>query len=118
MIAALLLAVTLSELPPQRVPPGRCVAVLWSRAEPPLRIAMLDESARTLRLQLDGRTVDLAEQQPGRYVAPGLAVTVRLDRAERPGLTQGSVIEGGTLRLEPDGQDSQVVPIGGLAACY
>lgn len=118
MLSALLgLALVLQELPTQKLAPGRCVAFLWSRTMAPARIAMIDQTDNILRLRIDGKTVDLAQQSLGVYARPGLTVRVTLDLGERSGLSQGMVIDRGSLRIEPDGEDSQVLPVGGLSAC-
>ena len=35
----------LTELPPQKPVPGRCLSFLWVKTTPPLRLAMIDETA-------------------------------------------------------------------------
>jgi hypothetical protein len=113
----LLLALALGELPQQSVAPGRCVLFLWSRTEPPRRVAMVDESAATLRLMLDGKPMDLARIEPGRYAAGPLAATLSADFVDRPGMAPGSAIAEGALRLEQAGEDALVTPVGGLRSC-
>jgi len=107
----------LSELPTQKLSPGRCVTFLWTRTEPPLRIAMTDETARTLRVVHAGKLLDLAATGPMSYASSQLAISLDLDIQEREGMTDGAIINQGSLRLDEPGKDSIVVPVGGIRAC-
>lgn len=111
---------TLEELPTQKAMPGRCVTFLWTRNTPPLRIAMIDESAGTLRIKTNGKERDLARAAPAgvaRYADTELSITLNLDIEARDGLAGGAVVEQGSARIEQPGQDALVVPVGGIRAC-
>ena len=125
MIALVVLAAAgstilgLSELPTQPSDPGRCRTFLWLKREPPLRIAMIDESARTMRLAQGKRSFDIAETAPGRYEGQGYRITVRLEFGERPGITDGAVIDDGSMRIEPLAPNAMAmsIPVGGMRSC-
>ncbi len=107
-------ALSLGELPPQRLEPGRCVTFLWARTNPPRRVAMLTEAPQSLRVVHRRRLLDLA---PGAewmsFASPDLIVTLTVEFTDRAG---GSVAEG-ALRLEEPGKDVIVVPVTGLRHC-
>lgn len=107
----------LGELPPQRIAAGQCLTFLWTRTEPPLRIAMVDEKARTLRLARDGRVVDAARTAPGTYQLDALTIRLDLDLEQRPGLQDGNIVKNGTISLDQPGQDSVVMAVGGIRGC-
>lgn len=116
VLAAAVAALPFQELPAQKPEPGRCVLFLWTRAEPPLRIAMIDEKAKLLRVRIGGRQRDLPQSVAGRYGEADLSVTLDLDLGERPGLA-GAVVEQGALSLDRPDTDTLVVPVGGIRAC-
>ena len=111
------LALGLTQLPEQKLIPGRCVAFLWTRSETPVRIAMVDESAQFLRLARGRQILDIARVSPGIYAGHGMTVTLNLEFAERQGLTDGSLVESGVMRFDRPGQDSIALPVGGMRAC-
>ena len=117
LAALILLPFDLGELPQQTLQPGRCVMVLWTRTEPPRRVAMADETARTLRIVQAGKPVDLAATGEASYAGGGLTITLDLDMSQRGGVTDGAIIEQGAMRVEAAGRDSVVVPVGGIRAC-
>lgn len=110
-------ALGLTELPPQKLLPGRCVAFLWTRSETPTRLAMIDENARTLRMARGKQILDLPRVNPGVYAGHGMTVTINLEFAERQGLTNGALVEAGVMRFEVPGQESLSLPVGGMRAC-
>lgn len=126
MIGLALLSATLmglTELPPQAAAPGRCRVFLWTRSEPPLRIAMIDETARTMRLARGKQLLDLAETPPGVYGGHGYRIAANLAFAQGGQIQNGQIIESGALRIEqldasgaPAG-DTLVVPVGGMRGC-
>jgi hypothetical protein len=119
MILALLSLATLgvSQLPPQKLVPGRCVVFLWTRSETPVRFAMLDESARSLRIVRGKQQIDLPQTAPETYAGAGLSVSVRLEISERAGLTSGALVDSGVVRFDVPGKDSEAFPVGGIRAC-
>jgi hypothetical protein len=117
-VSSLLLLVAaglaLGELPPQPMPPGSgCAIFLWTRTEPPRRIAMISEQRGTVRISIQGQTVELARTGTGLFAGAG--VTVGLD-VSLDGDPSGAVA-GGVLRIMPDGQEEHVIPVGGLRGC-
>ncbi|WP_448581076.1 hypothetical protein [Thermaurantiacus sp.] len=117
---ALLAAATLglAELPPQALPPGSgCAIFLWTRGEPPRRIAMLAESRQTLRLMLDGRETELPRlPEPGAYGNASVQALLDLRLAAEPSLPAATMVTG-VLRLERAGGDELAIAVGGLRAC-
>lgn len=117
MIALLLLISMLAELPPQPMAPGQCLTFLWSRTEPPRRVAMIDERAGILRIMHDGKPLDLARTAPGAYAAGPLQARVDLQLQTHPDVTDARIVEQGTLRLEAPGEDMLLLSVGGLSGC-
>lgn len=118
-LAALLAATAdLAELPPQPFPPGSgCAIVLWTRGEPPRRIAMLAEARQTLRLVLDGRETELPRlPEPGAYGSAAVRVTLDVSLEPALGLPAANVASG-VLRLERPGADELAIAVAGLRAC-
>lgn len=121
MLAASVMGLT--ELPPQKPLPGRCLSFLWVKTSPPLRIAMIDETARTMRLRRGKQMLDIAEFAPGQYGGHGYRVTVVLDFAPSPGITNGAIIDSGSMRIEQlsadgtPGGEVMSFPVGGMRSC-
>lgn len=113
----------LTELPPQPEAPGRCRVFLWTRTEAPMRIAMIDESSQTMRLQKGtGRgkqMFDIAQYAPGQFGGHGYQLSVQLQFSSSGQIQNGAIIESGSMRIEQagGGGDSIVVPVGGMRGC-
>lgn len=107
----------LGELPAQQMAPGQCLTFLWTRTDPPLRIAMIDETARVIRLQRNGRVVDALRIGPGTYGLGDLTLRLDLDLESRQGLKDGNIVTGGTITVEQDGTDSVVMSVAGIRGC-
>lgn len=117
MLAASVMGLT--ELPPQKPIPGRCLSFLWVKATPPLRLGMIDETAKTMRLRKGKQMFDIAEIAPGKYTGHGYMITVVLDFAPSPGITNGAIIDSGSMRIEQTTPGGEVMsfPVGGMRAC-
>lgn len=115
--------VGLTELPPQAAAPGRCRIFLWTRTEAPIRIAMIDETSQTMRMQKGtGRgkqMFDIAQFAPGEFGGHGYRVAVRLEFAKGSQIQNGAVIESGSMRIEQTtpGGEAIVLPVGGMRGC-
>jgi hypothetical protein len=113
----------LTELPPQPAAPGRCRTFLWTRTEAPIRIAMIDESSQTMRMQKGtGRAkqmFDIAQFAPGEFGGHGYKVSVRLEFATGGQIQNGAIIESGSMRIEQTNGSGEaiVVPVGGMRGC-
>lgn len=109
----------LTELPPQKPIPGRCLSFLWVKTTPPLRIGMIDETAKTLRMRKGKQMFDIAEIAPGQYGGHGYLVKVVLDFAPSPGITNGAIIDSGSMRIEQTTPGGEVMslPVGGMRTC-
>ena len=126
MIAFLLLQALLGPIGTQELPRQGCAAYLWSLSEPRVLVAMA-EPAR-LRLQLDGKPLDLARTgmegaatlglaATTRYAAGPVSATVALTIVERPDVAGGALVPESTLTVERAGQDAVVTPVAGLVGC-
>lgn len=115
--AATLLGLT--ELPAQTLPAGRCYTFLWTRTAAPVRIAMLDETAQTLRLNKGKQMMDIARIGPGTFGGHGYIITLNLDFADQPAFANGTLIDAGSMRVElrAPGQESLAIPVGGIRSC-
>ena len=127
MIGMILQAV-LGAIGPQALPPTGCAAFLWSREATPRLVAMVGAEPGTLRLLLDGRAVQLPRTGAdgtvvrgvaavSHYSANGVGATVTLSALERPDLTDGALVGDATLTVEQAGQDTLIVPVGGMIGC-
>lgn len=116
----------LGAIGPQELPREGCAAYLWSLGEPRRLVAMAGPDR--LRLNLDGKAIDLprvaAEGAAGlglssttRYATAGLAATVSMAVTERPDIAKGGFVSDATLTLEPQGQDAVVAPVAGMVGC-
>lgn len=119
MLLAMLSAAAfgLTELPQQRLDVGQCLTFLWTRTEPTVRIAMIDEKAGTIRLMRNGQLADAPRIAPGRYQLDALTVRLDLDLEQPGGLTDGSIIRQGSISLDQPGAESVVIPVGGIRGC-
>lgn len=112
----------------QALPATGCAAYLWSAGERHVFVAMASAEPARLRLNIDGRTVDLARAEAGPAVSFGLPATAHyraegidagldLTIATDPSLTQGGTVPGGTVTLTRPGRDAVVTPVAGLVGC-
>lgn len=115
-------------LPRQTMPAQGCAAYLFSAGKDRVLVAMASAAPGTLRLALDGSVADHARGSQTGSVGYGFAaiteyrggdVIATLDLAvqTRKDLTQGAVVERGTLRIDRPGKDSIVLPVSGLIGC-
>lgn len=99
---------------------------MWSRSEPPVLVAMA--SAGGLRVQLDGKVVDLARTAAegaaarglpatSRYAGGDTAATLEMSAVERPDLSEGAVVPQAVLTVERAGKDAIIAPVAGLIGC-
>ena len=116
---ALAFALGKTELPSQKPVPGRCLSFLWVKTTPPLRLAMIDETARTMRMRKGKQMFDIAEIAPSQYGGHGYRVTVVLNYAPSPGITNGAIIDNGSMRIEQlqPGGEVMSFPVGGMRSC-
>ena len=123
LVAAATTILGLSELPPQAPAPGRCRTFLWTRTQQPVRIAMIDETSQTMRMQKgagrDKQMFDIAQFAPGQFGGHGYKVSVQLQFATGGQIQNGAIIESGSMRIEQTGGtgDTIVLPVGGMRGC-
>lgn len=120
MIISLLLAsiaADLTELPTQKLEPGSCATFLWTRTEPPKRIAMIDERNGSLRIQEGKKPRTLPQAGPSTYSDATVSITLDLDIERNPNLTDGALVQAGAMRIDrPDGS-SDILSVGGIRGC-
>lgn len=115
-------------LPPQSLPAQGCAAYLFSTGKTRMLAAMAGAEAGTLRLAINGSPTDLVRSgQSGsagygfaattQYVGAGFSATLDLSLQTRRDLTQGAMIDQGTLRLDRAGEDTIILPVAGLIGC-
>lgn len=143
MILALLLAVAqaaasspppsidglpIGGLPRQSLPARGCAAYLFTTGETRTLAAMATADPATLRLSLDGRTIDLPRAEGSGKAMLGLtaqtsfrsatvSATLDMTMEQRQGLSAGAAVPQATLRLDRPGGDSLVIPMAGLIGC-
>lgn len=134
MIALALLAAVAIEgtplgvLAPQALPAKGCAAYLFTGDGSKRFVAMASALDGTLRLVLDGATVDAARSgQSGaggygfaastEYRGAELTATLELTSAPRADLTSGAVVPSATLRIDRPGKDGVVAPLVGIIGC-
>lgn len=118
----------LSEVPQQRLRPGQCALVLWSKEQPPVRVLVAFNNPSLARVQIGKRTLDLpqvsrtgdsfygfAPQQ--RFEGGNIAIDLDLDIEPRKNLTQGALVPKGALYFSDSQGWSTVTSVGGLIAC-
>ncbi len=115
-------------LPRQAMPSEGCAAYLFSAGKTRALVAVASAAPGTLRLALDGNAADYARGTQAGSIGYGFAattayrggaVTATLDLTiqTRKDLTQGAVVERGTLRIDRQGKDTIVMPVAGLIGC-
>lgn len=120
--------VRLEELPPQRLSSGQCAMVLWSRAARPERLAMALSEPMVVRLQVNGRLIELPlVEREGRqvfghypnqrYADGNLSATLRVSFDLQQNLVGGAVARDGAIELVDRTGWTATVPVGGLVAC-
>ncbi|GAA4214930.1 hypothetical protein GCM10022253_08540 [Sphingomonas endophytica] len=115
-------------LPQQALPARGCAAYLFSTGTTRTLAAMATADPATLRLVLDGKTIDLPRtgatgaaqlglNAESVYRAGDVVATVQMTVELRQNLTAGAAVPVATLRLDREGRDTVVVPLAGLVGC-
>ena len=115
-------------LPQQALPARGCAAYLFSTGTTRVLAAMATADPATLRLVIDGRTVDLPRtgavgtallglNAESVYRGGDMVATVQMTIELRQNLTAGAAVPSATLRLDRQGRDSVVMPLAGLVGC-
>ncbi len=115
-------------LPRQAMPTQGCAAYLFSAGKDRVLVAMASAAPGTLRVALEGSPADYARgTQSGsagygfatttEYRGGDVSATLDLTIQTRKDLTQGAVVERGTLRIDRPGKDTIVLPVAGLIGC-
>ena len=128
LLAAAIDGTPLSVLAPQALPAKGCAAYLFSGDGSKRFVAMASAEAGTLRLVLDGATVDATRSsQTGasgygfaastEYRGEALTATLDLTSAPRSDLTAGAVVPEATLTVDRAGKDGIVTPLVGIIGC-
>lgn len=114
-------------LDPQSMPRRGCAAFLWSVADRKL-VGMATAEAGTLRMALGAKPVDyprVAQSGEGgfgfatqtRYASGDVTITLDMTVSTRAELTDGGLVQQGTLTIQRTGADTVLVPVGGLIGC-
>jgi hypothetical protein len=115
-------------IPKQELPQTGCAAFFWTATQTRTLIAMASSDPARIRIAPDGKLVDLVrvrQSGPGdfgflaqtAYAGGALSVTIEMAIARRGDLTQGGVVEGGTITIAREGGDSLIVPVVGIIGC-
>jgi hypothetical protein len=128
---ALVMALILQELPPQRLAPGACAMALWDQASS-TRVAMIIRSEKApaeLRLKIDEVETSLALvpdsaageavlgfAQGARFQGLGLSAVYQVEIALSPN-GKGAAVRGGVLSVRIEGGEERVMPVAGLIGC-
>ncbi|MBN8815034.1 MAG: hypothetical protein J0J06_06270 [Sphingomonas sp.] len=115
-------------LPKQDLPAKGCAAFLWTRGPSQAMIAMAVADPGKIRLTIDGKVQDFAMiGQDGtggfgfshttEYKGGDVTATLDMTIANDANLANGARIGEATLRIDRPGQDTVVVPAGGLIGC-
>ncbi len=118
----------LGGLPPQSLPARGCAAYLFSTGKTRALVAVAGAEPGSLRLSMGSRTIDLARSnQTGSagygfalttdYAAEQISARLDLEIQTRRDLTQGAIVDRGTLRVDRPGEDSIILPLAGLIGC-
>lgn len=118
----------IAALPRQALPASGCAAYLFSTGTTRSLVAMAAAAAGSLELSLDGKPTSFAlTTQRGaagfgfgtttEYRGGDVIATLDLTIATRRDVTQGAVIDAGTLRIDRTGKDTIVLPVAGLIGC-
>ena len=124
----LILGLPLAPLPRQALPAQGCAAFLFTGGQARTLVGMASAAPGTLRIALDGQVADYARQsQTGSagfgfatttvYQAGNVTATLELAVQTRRDLSQGAVVDSGTLRIDRTGQDTVILPVAGLIGC-
>ena len=125
---AFLLQLSVGALPQQALPTTGCAAYLWTVAEPRQLVAMASAEPATLRVQIDGKPMDMQRTAAEGIAGRGLAAVSRygggdatasleLTAVERPDLKDGAVVPDAMLTVARAGTDTVVMPVAGLIGC-
>lgn len=120
-----LLQAVLGPIGRQALPTTGCAAYLWSVNDRQL-VAMA--APDRLRIQLDGKMLDLARTAADgaaglglaattHYGAGGVAATLQLTVSDRGDVAKGAWVPEATLTVTPAGRDEIVTPLGGMVGC-
>jgi hypothetical protein len=116
-----------SALGPQVMPRQGCAAFLWSVSDRKL-VAVANAGPATLRIALGGKPVDYARvDQSGaggfgfagttRYATTGVAVTLEMIVSTEAELTDGGMVQQGTLTIDRQGAGALLIPVAGVIGC-
>ena len=132
MLAQASEAAPIAPLAKQALPTRGCAAYLFTRGVAPVFVAMAGSGAgadpASLRVMVGGVATDLpriAQSGAGgfgfagvtEYEGGGVKAVLDMTIVTRADLKDGAAVSEASLRLERSGQDSVVVPIGGIVAC-
>lgn len=121
-------ALSFQEVAPQRLSAGQCALVLWSKAQPPLRVLVAFSDPTVARIQIGGKTLDLPQTERGgemvyghaprqSFEGQGIKISFDLEFDLARGLVGGAIAPAGTLEMQTEKGWSAISPVVGLVAC-
>ena len=119
---------TLGEVPAQQLNKGQCALVLWSHKSPPLRFLVSLSDPAVVRVQLEGKLVEIARvAQSGqpfygqfpdqRYRGNGVSLGVSFSVDGATALAGGAVVSSAVVEYADANGWTTVIPAAGLIAC-
>lgn len=118
----------LQELPTQKLAPGQCALVLWTRTAPARRVFMAVTEPAGARLQSAGRTVELLRTASSgeavyghfpeeTFAGGGWEVKATVSFDTKGALVGGALAPSGSLEVRDARGWTTVVPVAGMVAC-
>ncbi|MFZ5795420.1 MAG: hypothetical protein ACRCS5_14420 [Sphingomonas sp.] len=118
----------LGAIPRQDLPAKGCAAYLWTASGTRALVAMAQADPARLRLSIGGTITDLDRNgqtgaggfgfgESNDYGAAGISAKLTMKIETRESISGGAVVTEGLLQLDRAGQDTVVVPVGGLIGC-
>lgn len=116
------------EIPQQHLPASGCAAYLWSKGTTHALVAMASADPAQLRFSLAGTITDAPRTAQQGAAGFGFDRTTTYQKGQvtaildmtietQSDLTQGAAVSAATLTLERPGQDTVILPVGGLIGC-
>ncbi|MFQ3594723.1 MAG: hypothetical protein SNJ63_01255 [Sphingomonadaceae bacterium] len=118
IVLATAAALALGELPPQAFPQGSgCAIFLWTRTEPPRRVAMLSEQRQTLKIRIANSDRELPRlPDPGQYGDGQFTAALDIELEREPSFSNGAMVSG-VMRFEQAAGEEMALAVAGIRAC-
>lgn len=121
-------ALAMQEVAPQRLSPGQCVLVLWTKTQPPRRVLVAFSDPSVARVQIGGKTLDLPQTARGgelvfghtprqSFEGDGISMAFNLEFDTQSGLVGGALAPAGTLEYRSRKGWSSITAVAGIVGC-